>query len=349
MSRDFRSDNVPPPATKILEAALQRGQAWMDAYGEDRLTARLEARLAGIFQHEVAAFPILTGTAANALALAQVSGRFGQILCHRSAHIHKDECGAVEFQAPGNRLKPLDGRHGRLELAECMQAAGPQDDVHQLRTTAVSLSQATEFGTCYAVEELRALTGWGRRHGLAFHMDGTRFANVVAATGASPAELTWQAGIDVLCLGATKGGAIGAEAVIFFDRERARDFSRLMKRSGHLASRAWFLAGQLDAWLQDGFWLESASHANAMAARLDRALRAQGPLCPHFPVETNMLFLKLSDPAMTRLEQQNYRFYRIQDETEGRLARFVTAHATRPEDVDRLAQAILQASRQAES
>ncbi|MCP8894932.1 low specificity L-threonine aldolase [Shinella daejeonensis] len=339
-NKDFRSDNVSPPAPEILDAALRDSRAWMDAYSDDQITGRVEERLAAIFECDVAAFPILTGTAANALALATISGRFGQILCHRSSHINMDECGAVEFYTQGNRLKPLEGEGAKLDVATCVRGFGTSDDIHQLRTTAVSISQATEFGTYYAVEQVAQLGSWTKSRGVGLHMDGTRFANVVAASGSDPAELTWRSGVDVLCLGATKGGAIGAEVVVFFDREKARDFKRLMKRSGHLASRLWFLASQLDAYFRDDLWTTAAHHANAMAKRLDEALRQNSSLTPHFPVQTNMVFLKLAGSAYEKLQASGVKFYVIDDEKEGPLARFVTSYATEPDDVDRLAETI---------
>ncbi len=347
-NKDFRSDNVSPPASEILDAAFRDSHAWMDAYSDDQITGRVEERLAAIFECDVAAFPILTGTAANALALATISGRFGQILCHRSSHINMDECGAVEFYTQGNRLKPLDGEGAKLDVATCVRGFGASDDIHQLRTTALSLSQATEFGTYYSADQVGQLGNWAKSRDVALHMDGTRFANVVVASGSSPAELTWRSGVDVLCLGATKGGAIGAEVVVFFDREMARDFKRLMKRSGHLASRLWFLASQLDAYFQNDLWIASAHHANAMAKRLDEALRQNSSVTPHFPVQTNMVFLKEAASVYERLQASGLKFYVIEDEKEGALARFVTSYATNPDDVDRLAEVITSMTRSSE-
>ncbi|MFC3208170.1 threonine aldolase family protein [Aquamicrobium soli] len=345
MISDFRSDNVAPPRAEFLDAALHNCAGWMDAYGEDGITAALEDMFAGIFEHDVAAFPILTGTAANALALAQLSDRFGQILCHRSSHIYLDECGAVEFNNPGVRLKPIDGDAGKLDVAHCMRALGASDDVHQLRSTALSISQATETGTCYSAGEVQGLAAFARKHGMAVHMDGTRFGNVVAASEASPAELTWRSGVDVLCLGATKSGAIGAEVVLFFDRDQARDFRRLMKRSGHLPSRIWFLAAQLQACFQEDLWLDSARHSNAMAARLRTALETSYGIVPHHPVQTNMVFLRLDRATCDRLRGQGFSFYTVEDEKDGMLARLVTSHATQASDVDHLAEAIGRAVR----
>jgi len=342
MNKDFRSDNVAPPLPQILEAAVQGGGMWMDAYGDDQITGRLEERLAEIFEHEVAAFPILTGTAANALALAQMSGRFGQILCHRLSHVYRDECGAVEFHSQG-RLKALDGKNGKLDTETCARGFGFLDDVHQLRTTALSLSQATEVGTYYSADEVLRLANWAKGHDAAVHMDGTRFANVVVASGSTPAELTWRAGVDVLCLGATKGGAIGTEVVVFFEHDLADDFKRLMKRSGHLPSRLWFLAAQLEAYFDNDLWRESARHANAMACRLGDALSQNG-IAPCYPAQTNMVFLKADMGTYERLRKCGFKFYLIDEENEGITARFVMSYATNTDDVERLAEAIINAS-----
>lgn len=340
MTYDFRSDNVAPPRAEFVDAALGAAAGWLDAYGEDAVTARLEGMFADVFEHEVAVFPLLTGTAANALALAQISSRFGQVLCHRSSHIYQDECGAVEFHNPGSRLKPLDGDGGKLDVDRCASALAAGDDVHRLRSTVLSISQATEMGTYYSTGETRALAALARNSGMSVHMDGTRFANVVAATKASPGDLTWRSGVDVLCLGATKGGALGAEAVVFFDRHLAGDFRRLMKRSGHLPSRMWFLAAQLETYFRECLWLESARHSNAMAARLAASLETGHAITPHHPVQTNMVFLRIDATARDRLHRQGFSFYTIEDEVDGALTRLVTSHATQPDDVDRLAEAI---------
>lgn len=340
MTYDFRSDNVAPPRAEFLDTAFRNCTSWMDAYGEDAITARLGDMFADIFEHEVGAFPILTGTAANALALAQISSRFGQILCHRSSHIYLDECGAVEFHNPGSRLKPLIGNAGKLDVDHCARALGIIDDVHRLRFAALSISQATEMGTYYSAGEVEKLAALAKKNDMAVHMDGTRFGNVVSASKASPAELTWQSGVDVLCLGATKGGAIGAEVILFFDRHQARDFKRLMKRSGHLPSRMWFIAAQLQACFQGGLWLETARHANAMAARLGAALETSYSIVPYHPIHTNMVFLKIDHAGRDCLRKQGFNFYTVKDEDDGILTRLVTSHATQPQDVDRLADAI---------
>jgi len=345
MNRDFRSDNVSPPSPEILKAAFEACNQWLDAYGDDEITFRVGETLASVFEHQVVAFPILTGTAANALALAQVSGRFGRILCHETSHIYLDECGAVEFHTQGNRLQALHGENGKLDVAACIKNIGISDDVHQLLPAALSMSQATEVGTFYSAEELTQLSAWAKQNGLAVQMDGTRFANAIVASGSTAADLSWRSGVDVLCLGATKGGAIGAEVVLFFDRHLATDFKRLMKRSGHLASRLWFLAAQLEAYFREDRWLETARHANTMAIRLRDGLANAGSISPCFPVQTNMVFLEMTTDMLAPLDQRGFQFYRTGNGDVSRTARFVTSHATMPGDIDRLVDAIVTISR----
>lgn len=334
---DFRSDNTCPPAAVVLErlqGLLTEGRA---PYAEDEITARTRDRLRAIFECELEFFPVFTGTAANALAIAQLSGRFGEVICHRSSHIFADECGAVEFHA-GARLCPVAGRQGKLS-PQTIPPLRDNGDVHRGKPTVLSLSQSTETGLAYRSGEIALLSERARSAGLRVHMDGTRFANALAFTGAAPADLSWRAGVDVLCLGATKGGAIGAEAVIFFRSADACEFRRMMKRSGHLGARMWFLSAQIDAWLDGDFWLRSAGHANAMAALLDRTLRAGG-IDPLYPVEANMVFVAMSRAQSDRLAGAGFAHYFIEQHGDPDAARMVTSHDTTSSEVEALAVAI---------
>lgn len=271
---DFRSDNTCPPASEILGRLQSILAVGGPAYAEDKLTAATKTQLSEIFGRELDYFPIFTGTAANALAIAQLSGSFGEVICSDNAHIFMDECGAVEFHSQA-RLRPVAGDQGKLVL-ENLPPLTDSGDMHRGKPTVLSLSQSTETGLVYRPEEIISLTQRARTAGMRVHMDGTRFANAIAFSGASPADLSWRAGVDVLCLGATKGGAIGAEAVIFFTPEHASEFRRIMKRSGHLGARMWFLSAQISAWLEDDFWLRAAGHCNAMHPRR-RVLRRGRP------------------------------------------------------------------------
>jgi threonine aldolase len=335
----FTSDNVTGAAPEILEALAREMQAGpMASYGADPVTKRLEGRLADLFETEVAAFPVATGTAANALALAALSPPHGAVYCHADAHINTDECGAPEAFTGGAKLVALPGEHGKITaatLAEALDRA-PVGFVHSVQPAAVSLSQATESGTVYTPDEIRAIAEVARAHGdLPVHVDGARFANAVARLGASPADLTWRAGVDVLSLGATKNGALAAEAVVFFGERGlalARDFGFRRKRGGHLFSKMRVLSAQLDAYLADGLWLRLAAHANAMADRLAAGLLSVPGAELRDPVEANEIFVSLPEPVTEGLLARGYHFYRW----EGTVVRLVTSWETRAEAVDAL-------------
>lgn len=328
---NFMSDNVSGAAPEILDAVIAANAGTAPSYGADAITARLEQRFADLFGRKVAVFPVATGTAANALALAQFTPPWGSIYCHREAHIQADECGAPEMFSAGAKLVGLDGTHGKL-TADTLSAAlarSHQGFVHAVQPAALSLTQATEAGTVYRPDEVAALAEIARRRGLAVHMDGARFANAVAHLGCDPADVTWRAGVDVLSFGATKNGALGAEAVIFFDPDKAADFAYRRKRGAHLFSKMRFLSAQLDAYLTDGLWLRLAAHANAMAASLAAGLAALPGVVLAHPVEANELFVTLPEPVIQGLEAAGFGFYRW----DGAMIRLVTAWDTPAESV----------------
>jgi threonine aldolase len=330
----FTSDNVTGAAPEILDAQVAASAGSVPSYGADPLTARVTERLSDLFEHEVAAFPVATGTAANALALSVLTPPYGALYCHSDAHIETDECGAPELFSGGAKLVGLPGRHGKL-AAEGLRAAldgAAIGFVHAVQPSALSLSQATEAGTVYTPAEIAALADVARHFGLTVHMDGARFANAAARQGCAPADLTWRAGVDVLSFGATKNGALAAEVVVFFRRELADSFGYRRKRGGHLFSKMRFLSAQLDAYLTDGLWLRLAQHANSMADRLAAGLAAlPGAEIVH-PVEANEIFIALPEPVTGGLLAQGYQFYRW----EGPVVRLVTAWNTEAAAVDAL-------------
>jgi threonine aldolase len=330
---NFRSDNVTGIAPEILAAIAAANAGAAPSYGADAVTERVCRRVSEIFEHEVAVFPVATGTAANALALASVTPVWGAIYCHEAAHVQIDECGAPEFFAGGAKLLPLAGADAKLAPAEIEAAMIERGVVHHAQPAAISISQATEAGTVYRPAEITALAAVARRHGLALHMDGARFANAVAALGCSPAELSWRAGVDVLSLGATKNGALAAEAVVFFDPAKADGFAYRRKRGGHLVSKMRFLSAQLDAYFADGLWLRNARHANAMAQRLAAGLAALPGARLRHPAEANEVFVELPDPAIAALEAAGVGFYRWGGIT-SRTLRLVTAFDTLAGDVE---------------
>jgi len=341
---NFASDNAAGIAPPILEAIGRVNDGFAIGYGDDAQTGRVEQLLSDLFEREVAAFLVATGTAANALALAQLAPPWGAVLCHDNAHIMTSECGAPEFFGGGLKLLGLAGEGGRI-TAEGLKAAldghewgGP----HHVSPAVLSLTQATEAGTVYSTEAIAHLTELAHAGGLVVQMDGARFANAVARLGARPADLTWKAGVDVLTFGATKGGAMAAEAVIFFDPVRAAAMPERRKRGGHLISKHRFVAAQFEAFLADQLWLRLAGHANRMADRLARGLSKKG-LQPLWPVEANLVFVVLPAKVHHMLQAAGAVYYTMHRDTAlaGQsspgdvLVRLVTSFATTEEEVDR--------------
>lgn len=334
---DFASDNTGGLAPQILNALARAGAGHAPSYGADALTAELDAAFGRLFETEVRVFPVLTGTAANALALAQLLPPWGAVLCHAGAHIHTDECGAPEFFSAGAKLQPLAGPQGRIApaaLAAALAAIQPAS-VHQVLPAVLSLSQSTEAGTLYRPAETATLANLARAAGLKVHMDGARFANAAAALGVAPADLTWRAGVDVLSFGTSKNGTMMAEAVVFFDPAHAADFARRRKRSGQLLAKGRFLAAQLLASVEDGLWLRLAAHANSLARRLGDGLAGLG-FAPVHPVEANAVFVALPEPLAAALRAHGAHFYDWPSPEAGPQGRrLVTSFATTGEDVER--------------
>ncbi len=332
---DFSSDNAAGAAPEILAALAAANAGSAAAYGADAITARLAERFAALFEREVAVFPVATGTAANALALAALTPPCGIVYCHEEAHVAVDECGAPEFFAGGAKLATLPGAHAKITPDAIAARLTGRGFVHHAQPAAVSVSQSSEAGTVYRAAEIAALGAFARRERLLLHMDGARFANAVAALGCAPADITWRAGVDVLSFGATKNGALAAEAVIFFDPAMAEDFAYRRKRGGHLLSKMRFLSAQLEAYLADGLWLRNARHANAMAARLAAGLADLPQARLRHPTEANEVFVELPDAAIRALLADGFRFYRWGG-ADALCVRLVTSFATTAGDVDAL-------------
>jgi threonine aldolase len=339
MTRNFGSDNVSPVCAPILAAIERANAAPTGSYGADSFTERLTGVASTLFETEVAIYPVATGTAANALALAQIAPPYGGVYCHTGAHIMTDECGAPEFFTGGAKLLGLPSPTGKIgpQALGAAVAFAEEMGVHHVRPCALSITQATELGTVYGLEELSDLTAAARRHGLSVHMDGARFANALSRLGCTPAEATWKRGVDVLSLGASKNGALGAEAVVFFNRALADGFERRRKRAGHLWSKLRYLSCQLLAYLEDGLWLRNAAQANAMASRLAQGL-AELSFAPLQNVDANEVFVALPEKLIERLERANFHFYRwpLIEASEGAAVRLVTSYSTTEADVDDL-------------
>ncbi|HEX3810797.1 MAG TPA: beta-eliminating lyase-related protein [Rhizomicrobium sp.] len=334
---DFTSDNSWGAAPEILAALAAASDGPALSYGDDPITARLAGRLNEFFGREVAAYPVVTGTAANALALATLCPPHGAIICHAQSHIAVDECGAPEFFTHGARLVLLNGKDGKIDVAS-IEAALPdfQRGIHASKPSVVSITQASEFGTVYRPTEIAAIANAAHGNDMTLHMDGARFANALVHLDCAPADITWKAGVDALSFGATKNGALCAEAVVFFDK--AADFEYRRKKSGHLLSKMRFLSAQLDACLENNRWRIYATRANALAQRLAKELASIGSVEIAYPVEANAVFASLPDDVAARLREQGAKFYDWAPSSGGRtLVRLVCSFATPERDIGRFA------------
>jgi threonine aldolase len=331
---NFSSDNAYGASSEILAALAAANNGADTSYGEDAITRRVCERLSAIFERDVTAFPVITGTAANALALATLCPPYGAVLCHKDSHIAVDECGAPEFFAGGAKLGLLDGVGAKLTAQAIEQGLSRfGSGVHSQKPSAVSITQATELGTIYKLDDIRAIADAAHKHGMTLHMDGARFANALVALGCTPAQMTWKAGVDALSFGATKNGALGAEAVIFFDKGREEEFAYRRKRGGHLVSKMRFVSAQLDAYLNDDLWLANARRANALAKKLGDGLAAIPGVALSTPVEANGVFAWMPKPLAARLRKQGAKFYDWVAEPERVLARLIVSFATPEADV----------------
>ena len=308
-SRHFASDNYSGVCPEAWAAMAEANAGHEVSYGNDAWTQRAADRLREIFETHCEVFFVFNGTAANSLALASLCQSYHSVLCHQLAHVETAECGAPEFFANGSKILLLAGAHGKIDPAEITAAVNQRNDIHFPKPRALSLTQATELGTVYSAAEIATLTETARKFGLRVHMDGARFANAVASLGAAPADLTWRAGVDVLCLGGSKNGIALGEAVVFFDRELARDFDYRCKQGGQLASKMRFLSAPWVGILQDGAWLRHARHANEMARRLEAGLRGIPGVEISHPVQSNAVFVKFPPPAERQLRARGWCFY----------------------------------------
>ena len=310
----FASDNTAGVCPEALAALAAANAGRVPSYGDDAPTAHAKKLFGEIFETDCDVFFVFNGTAANALALSAICQRHHGILCHALAHVETDECAAPEFFTGGSKLLPIAAPDAKLRPADLAPVLHRGHGVHFPKIRALSLTQSTELGTVYTPAELRALTGWAHAHGLLVHLDGARFANAAAALrdrgGHSPADLTWRAGVDVLCFGGTKNGLLTTEAVVFFNRELAREFDYRVKQSGQLASKMRFASAQWAAVLRDGAWLRHAAHANHQAAKLSAGLVALGAKLVA-PTEASGVFVELAPAAVAALEARGWHFYKF--------------------------------------
>jgi threonine aldolase len=325
----FFSDNTGTASAEILAALSDANHGLVSAYGNDPWTRRLDDCLSAYFGTQVRAFPVSTGTAANSLSLATLTPSYGVIFAHEEAHIANDEAGAPGFFSGGAQIELLqapDGKVTHAALAAALEAHPVS--LHTTQPTALALSQATELGTSYRPDELGALCKLAHDHGLKVQMDGARFANAVAFLDCHPGDVTWRAGVDVLSFGATKNGALAAEAVVFFDGTLVRDFELRRKQSGHLLSKSRYVSAQLLAYVESGVWLRNARRTNDFAQKIGRA----GAKLLMHPVEANEIFLALGQERKQALRQAGFEFYDWNAASTGE-TRFVVSWDQREEDV----------------
>jgi len=332
---NFSSDNATGIAPDIMEALQQANAGRAMAYGADDITTAATATIADLFEREVEVFPVLTGTAANALSLAAAVPPWGVTYCHRNAHIEEDEAGAPEFFTGGGKLALLDGPHGKFTAATLADAlaTAPFGVEHHAQPAAVSITQASEAGTCYTPDEIAQISAAAHKHELTVHMDGARFANAIAHLGCTPAEATWRAGIDILSFGATKNGAMAAEAVIVFDEARIRDLRFRRKRAGHLVSKMRFVSAQLLAYVRDDCWLRLARHANSCAQKLAQGLASIDGADLIHTVEANEIFIRLPEPVLEGMAADGVIFHRWLPAGPS-VVRLVTAFDTEMSDIE---------------
>jgi threonine aldolase len=343
----FASDNWAGAHPAIAAHLSANAGGFSAAYGDGTLDKAVYQRFSEIFEREVAVFFVATGTAANALSLTAYNKPGGISFCHRESHVIEDECGAPEYFSGGSRLHAVDGALGKMDPANLEAALNrlTPEFVHAGRPMAVSITQSTEVGTIYELDAIAAISAIAKRHSVPLHLDGARFANALVALGATPAEMTWKRGVDVVSFGGTKNGCWCAEAVVLFDLDRARELAFLRKRAAQLFSKSRFIAAQFDAYFQSDLWLDNARHSNAMASRLAKAIEAAQRARLAWAPEANEVFAIMDKNEAEKLQGAGAAFYdwhlpvnfgQALGPNEA-LYRFVTSFATTVEEVDRFA------------
>ena len=338
MQQQFASDNyagVCPAAFKYFQQANESGHEL--AYGDDIWTQKVCDAIRDLFQTDCEVFFVFNGTAANSLALASLCESYQSVICHELAHVETDECGGPEFFSNGSKLLVGRGENGKLTPDIIESIATKRSDLHFPRPKVVSITQSTEVGTVYSVEEIRAIAAIAKRRHMKVHMDGARFANAVAALNVHPSEVTWRAGVDVLCFGGTKNGLPVGEAVVFFDTHLAEDFAYRVKQAGQLASKMRFLSAPWLGLLENNVWLHNAQHANAMAELLYQGIKDLPHVRIMFPRQANAVFAELPLPIIKGLHAKGWRFHQF---IGAGGCRFMCAWDTQPETVEQFAEAI---------
>ena len=335
----FASDNTSGLCPEIWQALQQANDGYQLPYGDDSFTARASEMFRDIFETNCDIYFVFNGTAANSLALASLCQSYHSVITHESAHVETDECGGPEFFSNGTKLLLAPGKNGKLDPLAVEAVATKRCDIHFPRPKVISVTQPTELGTVYSVDELREI-GWiAKKHGMRVHMDGARFGNAVVSLGVLPKAVTWQAGVDVLSFGGTKTGGF-SEAVVFFDRDLSAEFAYRCKQAGQLASKMRFLAAPWTATLKNDVWLKHAKHANQCARLLIEKLSGISGIRALYPVQANSVFLEMPHHVHQALKQKGWHYYLFI----GGAARFMCSWATTVQDVDELAHDIGQAA-----
>ena len=351
---NFASDNAYGVSPEIIEALAAVNAGAVGSYGGDETTARLVEKMSEVFEKEVAAFPVPSGTGSNALSLSTMVPSYGAVLCHEEAHINVDECGAVELFCGGCKLIGLSGTGAKLTAERLnKRLAGFVRGDHDPRRSAVSITQATELGTVYSVDEISAIGDLCKENGMRLHMDGARFANALVSLGCTPAEMTWKAGVDALSFGVTKNGGMITDAVVFFDTSLAEDFDRRRLQGGHLIAKGRYASAQVLAYLEDDLWLDNARHANSLAAKLSARLAAVEGVRLHAQTQANEVFAVLPGNVHEALQQAGAIYHcwppnpnsgPVPEAPGEVLARLVLSFGTAEADVDQFIEAAVGAA-----
>ncbi len=327
---DFASDNTAAICPEAWAALEEANTKYAPAYGEDEWTAEVCRRIRKLFEVDCDVYFVFTGTAANALGLAQLCQPFHGVICHERAHIQTDEGGAAEFYTRGARLFLTNTSDGKIDRSQAEKLIAQQVELHGHMMRVISIAQATELGTVYTPDEVAEIGGFVRARQMLLHIDGARFANAVASLGCAPKTITWKAGVDILSFGGTKNGVAAGELVIFFDKRSSRDFQYRVKQAGHLGSKMRFLAAPWLGLLDGDVWLRNARHANRAARQLAQRLRGEVGIDPLFPVESNAVFVRMDDELVRGLEALGWRFYKF---IEPDVYRLMCSWATNEEEI----------------
>jgi threonine aldolase len=308
---EFASDNTAAICPEAWEALKEANVKEAPSYGEDRWTARVYDRIRELFETDCDVYFVFNGTAANALSLAQLCQSFHSVICHEYSHMQTDECGAPEFFTKGSKLLLIGGSAGKIDIGQAEAVVARQTDVHSHKPHAISIAQATEFGTVYTCDEIAAIGAFADTHKMFVHMDGARFANAIASLNCAPKEITWKVGVDVLCFGGTKNGTAAGELVIFFEKKLSHEFDYRVKQAGQLGSKVRFLAAPWLGLLTDDVWLRNAQHANHRARHLADRLRNEANIEIVFPVEANAVFVRMTEQLVGHLQSRRWHFYKF--------------------------------------